>query len=139
MTSTAAPAPTGKQKRIERCDAFVGYVLALCRDKKAQADLAAAARAARVPLALPKASKYTPPSDATDIPVAFLWERYPHPQLPDDAVTLTANDVPLSFAQHGRSHGKRSLYRTTEPLAASLRGDQVTLHQRLIDYAKKDT
>ncbi|MEU8955028.1 type I-E CRISPR-associated protein Cse2/CasB [Streptomyces sp. NPDC048518] len=39
MTSTAAPPPTGKQKRIERCDAFVGYVLGLCRDKKAQADL----------------------------------------------------------------------------------------------------
>ncbi|MEU8955026.1 type I-E CRISPR-associated protein Cas5/CasD [Streptomyces sp. NPDC048518] len=93
----------------------------------------------RVPLSRPAAGEHPLSSEAPHIPVAFLWERYPHPQLPDDAVTLTANDVPISFAQHGRSHGKRRLHRTTEPLAVTLRGDQATLYQRLIDYAKKDT
>lgn len=39
MTSSTAPPKTAKQQRIERCDAFVGYVLGLCRDKKTQADL----------------------------------------------------------------------------------------------------
>lgn len=92
----------------------------------------------RVPLSLPKASEYTPPIAGADIPVDFLWERYRHPQLPDDAVTLTANDIPVSFAQHHRSHGKRSVHRTTEPLPAGLRGEHANLHQRLIDYAKKD-
>jgi CRISPR type I-E-associated protein CasB/Cse2 len=39
MTSSTTPPGTAKQQRIERCDAFVGYVLGLCRDKKSQADL----------------------------------------------------------------------------------------------------
>jgi CRISPR system Cascade subunit CasD len=92
----------------------------------------------RVPLSLPKASQYTPPPKAADIEVDFLWEHYPHRQLPDDAVTLTANDIPISFAPHHRSHSKRSIHRTTELLPAALHGEHATLHQRLIDYAKKD-
>lgn len=39
MTSSTGPPKTAKQQRIERCDAFVSYVLGLCRDKKSQADL----------------------------------------------------------------------------------------------------
>lgn len=93
----------------------------------------------RVPLSLPATGDYAPPDEEAPVPVEFLWERYREAQLPDDAVTLTANDRPLSFAQHHRSHGKRTLYRTTEQLPAALRCPQTVLHSRLIDYAKGDT
>jgi hypothetical protein len=68
--------------------------------------------------------------------VDFLWENYPGP-LPEDAVTLTANDVPKSFAQHGRDHGKRRIHRVGEELPTALVGDGKTPHyQRLIAYAQ---
>ncbi|WP_405814405.1 type I-E CRISPR-associated protein Cse2/CasB [Streptomyces sp. NBC_01390] len=38
MTSSSPP-KTVKQTQIEQCDAFVGYVLGLCQDKKTQAEL----------------------------------------------------------------------------------------------------
>jgi len=92
----------------------------------------------RVPLSLPETGEPRRQLEAADAKVDFLWERYHRDRLPDDGVTLTVNDVPLSFAQHGRSHGKRLLYRTTEQLPAALRSDQPTVHQRLIDYAKEE-
>lgn len=91
-----------------------------------------------VPLSLPEADDHHRTPETTGISVDFLWEKYYRNQLPNGTVTLTANDVPVSFAQHSRSHGKRVLYRTTEQLSEVLRSDQATLHQRLISYAKEE-
>ncbi|MGW6973802.1 type I-E CRISPR-associated protein Cas5/CasD [Streptomyces sp. NPDC054952] len=73
-----------------------------------------------------------------DTSVDFLWERPPSGQS-TTATPLTVQDRPVTFAQHGRNHGKRHLYRTTEQLPAALlpRGDRA-LHDRLIDYAAAD-
>lgn len=73
------------------------------------------------------------------VAVDFVWERYDRDQLPQDAVTVSLNDIPLSYAPHSRSHGKRRVHRTTEhlpaQLCADLRADAGTLHEQLIDYA----
>ncbi|GGO99241.1 type I-E CRISPR-associated protein Cas5/CasD [Wenjunlia tyrosinilytica] len=89
------------------------------------------------------------------VPVTFYWERLPTTAA-EDTVVLSANDTPVSFAQHHRSHRKRTLYRTVEHLSATLlpqengrqrtqntdvpHEDQPrTLRQRLMDYATEDT
>ncbi|MGW1766490.1 type I-E CRISPR-associated protein Cas5/CasD [Streptomyces sp. NPDC002073] len=72
----------------------------------------------------------------TDVRVDFLWET--PPDHATDAVPLTVQDRPLSFAQHSRAHGKRHLYRTIEQLPASLLDHgEGTLHECLIDYAAR--
>ncbi|MGG2460585.1 type I-E CRISPR-associated protein Cas5/CasD [Streptomyces sp. RGM 3693] len=88
----------------------------------------------RVPLS-PDPERSTPQDGA--IPVTFLWERAPAPPARDIDI-LTVHDVPHSFAPHGRSHGKRRLYRTVERLPTSLAVGSHSLHRRLIDYAMKE-
>lgn len=72
------------------------------------------------------------------IAVEFLRER-PRPAegspecVPVDVVDV--NDMPVTFAQHGRGHTGRRLHRTREPVPLSLAGPSETLTQRLIDYA----
>jgi CRISPR system Cascade subunit CasD len=76
--------------------------------------------------------------DAGTIPVEFLLEQPPLPSSSANSVpvdTIDVNDVPVSFAQHGRSHTGRHLHRTVEPVPRSLAGPPQTLMQRLIDYA----
>ncbi|GAA4781636.1 type I-E CRISPR-associated protein Cas5/CasD [Streptomyces ziwulingensis] len=72
------------------------------------------------------------------ITVEFL-----HEQPPGDANEETApadvidvNDMPVSFAQHNRSHTGRRLHRTLLPVPGSLAGSPETLMQRLIDYVR---
>ncbi|MFH8939533.1 type I-E CRISPR-associated protein Cas5/CasD [Streptomyces griseosporeus] len=70
------------------------------------------------------------------IAVDFLREQPPPAgsvEAPVDAIDV--NDVPVSFAQHGRTHTGRRLYRTVELLPRSLAGPPTTQMQRLIDYA----
>src|SRR5581483_7069321 len=62
------------------------------------------------------------PGQDTTIPVDFIWENHPGP-LPPGAVAIAVYDEPQSFAPHHRSHTKRHLHRTTEPLPARLAGD----------------
>ncbi|MCI0386219.1 type I-E CRISPR-associated protein Cas5/CasD [Streptomyces sp. CNQ085] len=71
------------------------------------------------------------------IAVEFLWEQPPPPGPgePAPADVIEVNDTPVSFAQHGRSHTGRRLYRTRLPVPRSLAGPPQTLMQRLIDYA----
>lgn len=87
-----------------------------------------------VPLS-PAADPPRRPAEPDKVPVDFYWENYPLGPLPDDAVQISVLDVPLNSAPHGRSHGKRRLYRTVEPLPATLLRDQNTLHEALVDYA----
>lgn len=70
------------------------------------------------------------------IPVQFLRER-PHPEGGPGAASdvIDVNDMPVSFAPHGRAHAGRRLYRTVEPVSRALAGPQKTLLTRLIDYA----
>lgn len=91
-----------------------------------------------VPLSRPAGTE-RPEDGSSDerIAVDFLWERYVKPELPADAVFLSVNDVPVSFAQHGRSHARRRLIRTSEAVPAALLTDPEDLHRRLIDYAKE--
>ncbi|MGW9375012.1 type I-E CRISPR-associated protein Cas5/CasD [Streptomyces xanthophaeus] len=92
--------------------------------------------------AVPLSSPYTddrrgraPVSDAGQVSVDVLWEQPPSGGS-GPAIPLTVQDRPVTFAQHGRSHGKRRLYRTREQLPASLLAHgNLTLHDRLIDYA----
>ncbi|MGW0143820.1 type I-E CRISPR-associated protein Cas5/CasD [Streptomyces calvus] len=75
--------------------------------------------------------------EAGTIPVEFLLEQ-PPTSSPGDLAHLDVidvNDVPVSFAQHGRSHTGRRLHRTQVPVPRSLAGPPQTLMQRLIDYA----
>ncbi|MFD8550117.1 type I-E CRISPR-associated protein Cas5/CasD [Streptomyces fradiae] len=72
------------------------------------------------------------------IAVEFLLEQAPHADEFEEAVpidVIDVNDVPVSFAQHGRSHTGRRLHRTRVPVPCSLAGPPETLMQRLIDYA----
>lgn len=78
-------------------------------------------------------SRTAPPQDKGDtIPVDFLYEE-PPPGGPVDVIDV--NDVPVSFAQHGRAHTGRRLHRAVEPVPRNLAGPQRTLLPRLIDYA----
>ncbi|MEU2502371.1 type I-E CRISPR-associated protein Cas5/CasD [Streptomyces sp. NRRL F-5527] len=72
------------------------------------------------------------------IPVEFLLEQPPPADQSEQPVpvdVIDVNDVPVSFAQHGRSHTSRRLHRTQLPVPRSLTGPPHTLIQRLIDYA----
>ncbi|MFD4560567.1 type I-E CRISPR-associated protein Cas5/CasD [Streptomyces sp. NPDC058469] len=75
------------------------------------------------------------PTDGT-VAVTFLWER--PPATVDGADSLTVNDVPRSFAAHGRSHERRRLFRTREHLPVHLAAGPHSLHRQLIDYATKE-
>ncbi|MDF3292365.1 type I-E CRISPR-associated protein Cas5/CasD [Streptomyces silvisoli] len=90
-----------------------------------------------IPLSTPAAHYCEETSEAgtATVPVDFIWETYPLGPLPDDAVSVTITDVPVSYAQHARSHAKRRILRTTEPLAAKLQTSPGDLRQRLIGYA----
>ncbi|MFF1418974.1 type I-E CRISPR-associated protein Cas5/CasD [Streptomyces sp. NPDC058280] len=92
----------------------------------------------RVPLSPPDTGDQPRDVQQEHVLVDFVWEQYHRAELPDDAVTTTVNDVPISFAQHHRSHGKRRVYRTTEQLPAHLLPNSQALHQRLIAYAKEE-
>ncbi|WP_369387170.1 type I-E CRISPR-associated protein Cas5/CasD [Streptomyces sp. CG1] len=85
----------------------------------------------RAPLS-PDTTRPTPADGS--VPVTFLWECPPTPSA-GGADTLTVNDMPHSFAPHGRSHNRRRLYRAVQNLPAQLAATPDTLHQQLIDYA----
>lgn len=86
----------------------------------------------RVPL-----SRAPRPGQET-VPVDFIWENHPGP-LPPGAVALAVYDEPGSFAQHHRSHTKRHLHRTTEPLPAHLAHDGTTsVFARLAAYLSNE-
>ncbi|MET7344618.1 type I-E CRISPR-associated protein Cas5/CasD [Streptomyces sp. NPDC005547] len=73
---------------------------------------------------------------AETIEVQFLRERpLPHGGPAAAADVIEVNDIPVSFAPHGRAHSGRRLYRTIEPVSRLLTGPQKTLLTRLIDYA----
>jgi CRISPR system Cascade subunit CasD len=74
-----------------------------------------------------------PAADQT-LPVTFLWEQAPVQPNPD---VILLHDRPVSFAPRGRRHDKRRIYRTVEPLPATLAAPDGnrTLHERLVDYA----
>lgn len=75
--------------------------------------------------------------DTDTIAVNFLREQ-PYATStagPSPVDTIDVNDIPVSFAQHGRAHTSRRLYRTVELLPRSLAGPAHTQMQRLIDYA----
>ncbi|MFF1560981.1 type I-E CRISPR-associated protein Cas5/CasD [Streptomyces sp. NPDC058279] len=95
-----------------------------------------------VPLSRPHTDERrgpTPTPHPDHISVDVLWE-HPPSGTSTPAIPLTVQDRPLTFAQHGRSHGKRRLYRTTEQLPAGLlHPEERTLHERLVDYAAQDT
>lgn len=85
-----------------------------------------------VPLTAPEPRE----SEVQTIAVQFLRER-PLPQGGPGAAAdvVEINDMPVSFAPHGRAHAGRRLYRTIEPVSRALTGPQKTLLTRLIDYA----
>ncbi|MGW3911511.1 type I-E CRISPR-associated protein Cas5/CasD [Streptomyces sp. NPDC005070] len=89
----------------------------------------------RVPLST-TAPRNSGPDDT--VPVEFLREQPPPDATASPADTIDVNDMPVSFAQHHRSHGVRRLYRTIEQLPAALTGPQPQLLQRLIDYAQTE-
>ncbi|WP_181785132.1 type I-E CRISPR-associated protein Cas5/CasD [Streptomyces phytophilus] len=65
--------------------------------------------------------------------VTFLWDRTP-PHRPETATALDVADQPLSFHPHNRRYGLRRLYRTEEPLPATLTAPRGELRSRLLDY-----
>jgi CRISPR system Cascade subunit CasD len=93
----------------------------------------------RVPLSrtAPRAKADHGQEPAT-IPVEFLLEQPPSTSSSGKAApvdVIDVNDMPVSFAQHGRSHTGRRLHRTQVPVPRALAGPPQTLIQRLIDYA----
>ncbi|MFH7340622.1 type I-E CRISPR-associated protein Cas5/CasD [Streptomyces sp. KHY 26] len=88
----------------------------------------------RVPL-----SRTAPHGGTEDmIPVEFLREEPPSGgSAARSADVVEVNDVPVSFAQQGRAHVGRSLYRTIEPVDRNLAGPQHGLLDRLIAYAEE--
>lgn len=86
----------------------------------------------RVPLSAPLPRRRGDGVPET-VPVKFLWEN-PTGPLPHGAVTLSAYDRPVTFAQHARRHDKRTLYRTTEQLPTALAAPEGSRTNRLIDY-----
>ncbi|MGQ5640762.1 MULTISPECIES: type I-E CRISPR-associated protein Cas5/CasD [unclassified Streptomyces] len=72
------------------------------------------------------------------VPVTFLYEQAPA-DVPDSEVDiLTANDYPVSFAQHQRSHRTRRIYRVQHHLAHSLACTGRQLTQELIAYCLQE-
>ncbi|MEV4341888.1 type I-E CRISPR-associated protein Cas5/CasD [Streptomyces sp. NPDC049590] len=96
----------------------------------------------RVPLSrTPPPARDAHSRETGTITVDFLQEQPPPtgtPTAPAPVDTIDVNDVPVSFAQHGRSHTGRRLYRTVETVPRSLAGPPKTLMQRLIDYAHRE-
>ncbi|NEY35897.1 type I-E CRISPR-associated protein Cas5/CasD [Streptomyces sp. PRKS01-65] len=96
----------------------------------------------RVPLSrtAPR-SKDGTTQEAGTITVEFLHEQPPPVDESEETVpvdVIDVNDMPVSFAQHGRSHTSRRLHRTRIPVPRSLAGPPETLMQRLIDYARPE-
>ncbi|MFD8193099.1 type I-E CRISPR-associated protein Cas5/CasD [Streptomyces wuyuanensis] len=77
----------------------------------------------------------TPPQDGSALVVDFLYERMPTDVAAAAVDVLTANDAPVSFAQHSRSHTTRRLYRTARAVPNRLATPHHTLMQQLIEYA----
>ncbi|MFG3552490.1 type I-E CRISPR-associated protein Cas5/CasD [Streptomyces sp. NPDC047725] len=75
--------------------------------------------------------------DNQTIAVEFLSEQPLSTSSPDEPGydVIDVNDVPVSFAQHSRSHTSRRIHRTQVPVPHALAGPPHTLMQRLIDYA----
>ncbi|MFI6359826.1 type I-E CRISPR-associated protein Cas5/CasD [Streptomyces sp. NPDC050743] len=72
------------------------------------------------------------------VPVTFLYEQAPA-DVPDNEVDiLTANDYPVSFAQHQRSHRTRRIYRVEHRLAHSLTCPSRQLTDQLIAYCLEE-
>ncbi|MEU3241116.1 type I-E CRISPR-associated protein Cas5/CasD [Streptomyces anthocyanicus] len=72
------------------------------------------------------------------VPVTFLYEQAPTP-VPDTEVdTLTANDYPVSFAQHRRGHRTRRIYRVEHRLAHTLTCPSRQLTDQLIAYCLEE-
>ncbi|CAL2073532.1 Type I-E CRISPR-associated protein Cas5/CasD [Streptomyces murinus] len=72
------------------------------------------------------------------IPVEFLREEPPSGAgAARSADIIEVNDLPVSFAQQGRAHVGRSLYRTVEPVDRGMAGPQHELLDRLIAYAEE--
>lgn len=80
---------------------------------------------------------HRPATEQGTVPVTFLWES-PPPNPTGGSDVLTVNDMPRSFADHGRSHDRRRVHRTIEHLPAHLTASPHTLHRQLIDYALKE-
>ncbi|OPF78195.1 type I-E CRISPR-associated protein Cas5/CasD [Streptomyces antioxidans] len=87
-------------------------------------------RALRTAVPLSRTSSRQEEGDT--VAVEFLHEQPPRDGQAD---VIDINDVPVSFAQEGRTHIGRRLYRTVEPVHRDLAGPQHTLLTRLIDYA----
>ncbi|MFE3518958.1 type I-E CRISPR-associated protein Cas5/CasD [Streptomyces sp. NPDC059166] len=84
-----------------------------------------------VPLTAPEPREH----EAETIAVQFLRESpLPEGRPGAAADVIEINDMPVSFAQHGRAHTGRRLYRTIEPVSRALTGPRKTLLTRLIDY-----
>ncbi|MFB7337753.1 type I-E CRISPR-associated protein Cas5/CasD [Streptomyces adustus] len=90
-----------------------------------------------VPLSCPSPAHRDGDTVAT-VPIEFLREQLLAGAASPQADSIDVNDMPVSFAQHGRSHGTRRLYRTVEQLPAALTGPQHQLLRRLIDYAQTE-
>ncbi|MFR9795114.1 type I-E CRISPR-associated protein Cas5/CasD [Streptomyces sp. MS06] len=87
----------------------------------------------RVPL-----SREPAPAAPDTVPVTFLYEQAPA-DVPDNEVdVLAANDHPVSFAQHQRSHRTRRIYRVEHRLAHSLACPRRQLMDRLIAYCLEE-
>ncbi|MFF7241703.1 hypothetical protein [Streptomyces collinus] len=72
------------------------------------------------------------------VPVTFLYEQAPA-AVPDTEVdTLTANDYPVSFAQHRRSYRTRRIYRVEHRLAHALTCPSRQLTDQLIAYCLEE-
>ncbi|MFE0887243.1 type I-E CRISPR-associated protein Cas5/CasD [Streptomyces rochei] len=93
----------------------------------------------RVPLSrTPPRTPHADGQHTETITVEFLTEHPPstgEPANPAPTDVIDVNDVPVSFAPHGRSHTGRRIHRTQVPVPRSLAGPPHTLLQRLIEYA----
>ncbi|MGJ5898397.1 type I-E CRISPR-associated protein Cas5/CasD [Streptomyces niveiscabiei] len=78
-----------------------------------------------------------PAAQDDTVPVTFLWET--PPRTGDAVDALTVFDLPHSFHPDRRRHDRRTVHRTTERLPARLTVNPHHLHEKLIDYAVKET
>jgi CRISPR system Cascade subunit CasD len=91
-----------------------------------------------VPLSPPAGPdlRYDRETEGVAVQVSFYWETYRLGTPPDSATRLSVADRPVSFAPHGRSHGRRRLLQTVEELPAELCVPQHALQERLVSYAR---